>query len=232
MITRRFLVAFEGSEGSGKTTQSKILLDSLQKSTTLRDLFSEGFEYTKTPGTTNTGKKIRSIFLDEADTGMSPETEEYLALADLSQFSKELFDEYAEDSPAFVIIDRYIGSKMVYACGRDTKWIVEDNLTHINLPSPNLTFFLEVPEFKVGLDRANKVSIRGERRIDQKDSDYHESIQRYYREWFEGYTNGEKYKLDSSLSLEEVSEKIRMKTIKALSDRFHIDYGQLVEETK
>ena len=61
-------ITFEGIEGSGKTTQIKLLIPVLE---------AKGYDcvFTREPGATKIGHKIRAILLDAAHTTMLPLTE-------------------------------------------------------------------------------------------------------------------------------------------------------------
>lgn len=94
------LIAFEGGEGSGKSTQARILADRL------------GAVLTHEPGATSTGRRIRELLLDPA-ANIDPHTEALLMAADRAQHLAEVI------APALakgehVVTDRYLYSSLAY----------------------------------------------------------------------------------------------------------------------
>jgi energy-coupling factor transporter ATP-binding protein EcfA2 len=99
-------VTFEGIEGSGKSTQVKLLISYLEK---------EGIPYLKTrePGGTPIAEAIRKILLDPACKEMLPETELLLYNASRCQHTGELIIP-ALEAGKLVICDRYFDSTYAY----------------------------------------------------------------------------------------------------------------------
>ncbi|SDH82802.1 dTMP kinase, partial [Halanaerobium congolense] len=77
-----FFITFEGIEGSGKTTQIRLLADYLQ---------NKGYEVlvSREPGGTPLGEKIRNLLLDPQYDFMDYRTEILLYAADRAQHVKE-----------------------------------------------------------------------------------------------------------------------------------------------
>ena len=73
-----FFVVFEGPDGSGKSTQAKLLADKLT---------AQGLDVllTKEPGGTEVGQRIREILLNPANTGLDKKAELLLFAADRAQ---------------------------------------------------------------------------------------------------------------------------------------------------
>ena len=71
-------ITFEGSEGCGKSTQSKLLAQYLRR---------KGYRvvYLREPGGTKISEKIRKILLDAKNDSMSQETEMLLYMAARAQ---------------------------------------------------------------------------------------------------------------------------------------------------
>ncbi|MGI9603543.1 MAG: dTMP kinase [Acidimicrobiales bacterium] len=95
------LIAFEGGEGTGKSTQARLLAERIDAHLT--------FE----PGDTAVGARIRELVLDPSNTEIHARTEALLMAADRAQHVAEII------SPAMaagrsVVTDRYIGSSLVY----------------------------------------------------------------------------------------------------------------------
>lgn len=95
------LIAFEGGEGSGKSTQARRLAERLDAVLT--------FE----PGDTDLGGRIRDLVLDPARAEIHPRTEALLMAADRAQHVAEVIAP-ALAAGRHVVTDRYIGSSLVY----------------------------------------------------------------------------------------------------------------------
>ncbi len=137
------LIAIEGIDGAGKTTQSKRLES---------DLAMEGYRviYLKEPTDSKWGRRIREIAQVGRDN-TSPEEELYLFTEDRKK------DVYRNIIPALedkkiVIMDRYYISSIAYqgALGINTKKIKEMNEEFA--PVPHLAIILEI-EPKLGISR-------------------------------------------------------------------------------
>lgn len=99
-MTGRF-VAFEGGEGSGKSTQAARLARRL------------GAVLTREPGGTVIGAAVRALLLDPATTGLDRRAEALLMAADRAQHVAEVI------APALaqgrdVVTDRFAGSSLAY----------------------------------------------------------------------------------------------------------------------
>ncbi len=99
-------VAFEGGEGSGKTTQARLV------AIWLREL---GYDVVTThePGATKVGMRLRALLLDTAHTGMSSRAEALMYAADRAEHvSSVIIPALARG--AIVITDRYVDSSLAY----------------------------------------------------------------------------------------------------------------------
>ena len=99
-------VCFEGGEGSGKSTQARVLADRLREA---------GFEVLLTfePGDTPVGKEIRRIVLDPATGHLTDHTEALLYAADKAEHVEKVVTP-ALDRGAVVITDRYVDTALAY----------------------------------------------------------------------------------------------------------------------
>ncbi|HZR54209.1 MAG TPA: dTMP kinase [Streptosporangiaceae bacterium] len=99
-------IAFEGGEGSGKTTQARLV------AIWLRGL---GYDVVTThePGATKVGMRLRALLLDTAHTGMSPHAEALMYAADRAEHVSSVIKP-ALARGAVVITDRYVDSSLAY----------------------------------------------------------------------------------------------------------------------
>jgi dTMP kinase len=102
-------IAFEGGEGAGKSTQSRLLAEALRE---------RGLEVvlTREPGGTEGGEAIRGLLLDPAGPGWEPEAEALLFAAARSDHVARLIRP-ALGRGAWVICDRFIDSTRAYQGG-------------------------------------------------------------------------------------------------------------------
>ena len=96
------LIAFEGGEATGKSTQARLLAERLGDRAVL----------TREPGATALGAAVRALLLDGADA-VDPRAEALLMAADRAQHVAEVVRP-ALDAGRVVITDRYTGSSLAY----------------------------------------------------------------------------------------------------------------------
>ncbi len=163
-------ITFEGSEGSGKSTQSKLLCGYLKEKGYKVILLRE-------PGGTKISEKIRQILLDNKNDGMSPESEMLLYMAARAQVVKELILPALKDG-SVVICDRFLDSTIAYqgyGLGVDIKLIKYiGNIATLGI-KPNLTIFLDLPIEKGLIHRKFK-----EDRIERRALSYHSRVRKGY----------------------------------------------------
>jgi dTMP kinase len=140
-------VAFEGGEGTGKTTQARLLAIWLRE---------QGYDVVTThePGATKVGMRLRALLLDTSHTGMSPHAEALMYAADRAEHVSAVI-EPALARGAIVITDRYIDSSLAYqGAGRGllTEEVVRLNRWATGGRMPDLTILLDMPP-EAGLDR-------------------------------------------------------------------------------
>ena len=99
--TRGRLIALEGIDGCGKSTQVRLLADRIGAITT--------FE----PGATRLGAALRILLLDRGETPVSARAEALLMAADRAQHVAEVL-EPALAAGRWVVTDRYAASTLAY----------------------------------------------------------------------------------------------------------------------
>lgn len=172
-------ITLEGIEGSGKTTQIKIL----------EDLFAMRkikFISTREPGGTVIGDAIRKILLNPDHRAMVPITELLLYAASRAQHVAEVIQP-ALDAGKVVLCDRFYDATFAYqgnARGQSMALIDTLNTLATNGLKPRLTLVLDCPA-EVGLRRARerffeKTGTQGADRIEAEDLAFHEKVREYY----------------------------------------------------
>jgi dTMP kinase len=136
------LIAFEGGEGSGKSTQAARLAERL------------GAVSTFEPGDTPLGSSVRELLLDRATLEITPRAEALLMAADRAQHVAEVIRP-ALATGRTVVTDRYIGSSIAYqGYGRQLDPVEIANLSAWATDElwPDLVLLLVVPQ-SVSSDR-------------------------------------------------------------------------------
>jgi dTMP kinase len=148
------LIAFEGGEGSGKTTQARLV------SIWLRELGYD-VETTYEPGATKIGMRLRALLLDTSSTGMSPHAEALMYAADRAEHVASVIAP-ALDRGAIVITDRYVDSSLAYqGAGRNlpVEEISRFNWWATGGRTPDLTILLDMDPL-AGLRRRTRSADR------------------------------------------------------------------------
>ena len=169
---RGLLIAFEGGEGSGKTTQARLI------SIWLRELGYD-VETTHEPGATKVGMRLRALLLDTAHTGMSPHAEALMYAADRAEHVVSVI-EPALDRGAIVITDRYVDSSLAYqGAGRNLplEEIARFNWWATGGRVPDLTILLDMDPI-AGLQRR----ARSADRLEAEPADFHLRVRAGFQE--------------------------------------------------
>ncbi len=172
-------ITFEGIEGSGKSTQIKLLVPVLE---------AKGYECvsTREPGATKIGKKIRAILLDSEHSTMVSAAELLLYEADRAQHVSEII-EPALAAKKVVVSDRFFDATTVYqgyARGHDANFIEQIHRIVVGHLRPNLTLILDLP-VDLGLKRAwqrieNQSANLREDRFEKESLAFHEKVRQGY----------------------------------------------------
>ncbi|MFC7591659.1 dTMP kinase [Nonomuraea antimicrobica] len=164
-------VAFEGGEGSGKTTQSRMA------SIWLRD---QGYDVVQTrePGSTKVGMRLRAILLDAAERGLSARSEALLYAADRAEHVEKVIRP-ALYRGSIVVTDRYVDSSLAYqGAGRalDPGDVSKINAWATGGLVPHLTVLIDTPP-EVGLARLGGAADR----IESEPLEFHERVRKEFR---------------------------------------------------
>ncbi len=163
-------VVFEGCDGSGKTTNITRLVAELGAR-------GYGVTFTREPGGTAIGEKIRSILLDSRNLRMSMRCEALLYAASRSQLVEETIAPALERGDV-VICERYYYSSLAYqayAGGLDTGFVRRLNEWATQDIAPDLVLLLDVdPKESLGRKAG------GFDRIEGRTLRYHETVRDAY----------------------------------------------------
>lgn len=173
------LVTFEGCEGSGKSTQIRLLSEKLEK-------VGADFIVTREPGGSDVAEQIRKIILDGKNTAMCDECEALLYAAARVQHLKEIIVP-ALDAGKLVICDRYVDSSLAYqgaARGLGYDYIAEINSFALEKYAPDITFFLNISP-KAAFERKHGADVND--RIEALGLEFHDKVYKGYLGLLEKY---------------------------------------------
>ena len=139
-MSQGHFIAFEGVDGSGTTTQSRLLASYLREAGLPVTL-------TREPGGTPVAEKIRQLVLDPSLAGVSPTAELFLYAASRSQHVEEVIAPSLNRGDV-VICDRYIASSIAYqgyGRGLDLEVIEQVNRLAVGECLPDATIYLLLP---------------------------------------------------------------------------------------
>lgn len=162
---RGVFVAFEGGEGSGKSTQARRVAQA-------RDAL-----LTRQPGGTAIGSAIRELLLSPETHGLMDRAEALLMAADRAQHVGEII-EPALAAGTDVICDRYVGSSLAYqGAGRRLGVDPIRALSQFAVAStwPDLNVLLDVPA-SVGLSRIDGPPDR----LEQQGDGFHDRVRQAF----------------------------------------------------
>ena len=191
-------ITFEGIEGCGKSTQSKLLTEYLKK---------RGLEVlsTREPGGPKISEEIREILLSNANDEMNARTEVLLYMASRSQHTAEWIIP-ALESGKVVISDRYYDSTLAYqGAARKIERNIIDTLTSFATfgLKPDLTFLVDLPA-EVGLARIEE---KNADRLERESLDFHKEVRAGFLEIAE--KEKDRYViLDGAMSVNEIHREI------------------------
>lgn len=168
-------ITFEGIDGSGKTTQLRLLTG---------DLRLKGFDVltTREPGGTPLGRRLREVFLETEET-VAPIAELLLFAADRAQHVEFLIKPSLE-AGRIVISDRYADATRAYqGAGRGfSESTIEQIIeTATGGLKPDLTIFFDV-SIEKAITRKNSRTDDSEKknRMDAESFDFYNRVRDFY----------------------------------------------------
>jgi len=171
-LKRGIFITFEGPEGCGKSTHSKLVYEYLKKR-------SYDCVYTREPGGTDLGERIRQVLLHSDGIKISDLTELFLFEAARSQIVAELIKPSLAKKK-IVICDRFSDAIFSYQGygGKVSLGVIKilDRVATGEL-KPDVTILLDI-DTAIGLRRAKS---KGDAdRMEKKDVDYHKRVRSGY----------------------------------------------------
>jgi dTMP kinase len=194
--TKGTFIAFEGGEGTGKSTQSKLLAKWLEQE-------GETVVLSREPGGTELGKDLRKILLGHETGVISPRAEALLYAADRAHHVFSVIRP-GLDRGDVVITDRYFDSSAAYQgagrvlnpseVARISRWATESLY-------PTLTILIDVPA-TIGLAR-----LKSRDRLEAEPTEFHERVRQEFLQI--ALMDPERYLVvDGTQSVEEIHTEI------------------------
>lgn len=184
------LIVIEGLDGSGKSTQLKLLREYLQKK-------SIPFKYLHFPRLEEGiyGKLIARFLRGEM--GANDQVDPYLVALIFAGDRTEAASQIRGwmDQGYQVILDRYVYSNIAFQCAKLDKdgekeqlrdWILRFEYEHNQLPKPDINLYLNVPidftkkQLNKDRDGDDRAYLKGERDIHEENLDFQEKVRQVY----------------------------------------------------
>jgi dTMP kinase len=198
-------LTFEGIDGSGKSTQARLLAERLRRA-------GRAVCETREPGGTPIGKSIRAVLLDERHEAMEPLCELLLYLADRIQHLQQVIRPALARGET-VVCDRFHDSTVAYQhYGRGLDMSALETLVgrEIGASPPRVTFWLDVDVAAAQArlaERQRRMQEAGSARLDKAPLPFHQRVR-------EGYAAlhrrepGRIVRLDAAVAAEAVHETV------------------------
>lgn len=168
-------ITFEGPEGSGKSTQSRMLYNFFKR---------KGYKvvHVREPGYTKLGETIRGILLNRQNTKIQPEAEALLYVAARNELVGEKIMPGLKKG-MIVLCDRFADATIVYqgyGLGVDKNFLFKLNKFATKGIVPDITFVLDIKP-ATGL-RRSKITKGFKDRIEKRPLAFHNRVRQGYLE--------------------------------------------------
>lgn len=165
-------ISFEGTEGVGKTTLIRSLVDYLQQQ-------GKQVVLTREPGGTPLAEQIRQLLLSPQDEAMSENCELLLIFAARAQHIAQVIQP-ALNTGRWVLSDRFVDASFAYQGGGrglnvDTIELLRQQFVPV---IPHLTFWLDAP-VELGMQRAQKRGVLD--RFEQEKLQFFQKVRAVYQ---------------------------------------------------
>ncbi len=194
-------ITIEGIDGSGKTTQARLLAARLKR---------EGWRVTRTrePGGTPAGERVREVLLDPRLKSMTAWTELFLFMASRVQLVEEVIAPALATGRA-VVSDRFVLSSVVYqgVVGEvGARRVLRLAREAFGAWLPDLTLIIDLPAGR-GLSRSRSKTPRADR-IEAKGLAFARGVRRGFLDARKMRLAGRSALVDGSASQAEVAEAV------------------------
>ncbi len=217
------LITFEGIDGSGKSTQLRLLANFLK---------SNGCDVllTREPGGTPVGNRLRAALLD-AEEEVDPLTELLVFAADRAQHVRRILRP-ALESGQVVFSDRYADATAAYqGAGRgfSPKLIAEiiELATEGLKPDLTLLFDLPVADSTARMQRRSNDKQKGDR-LDAETAEFHTRVRDAYLRLAQAEPERVKV-VETNQPIEKTHERVKEIVVPFLLSRGHVCAGEIDE---
>jgi dTMP kinase len=202
-------ITFEGVEGSGKSTQLRLVADQLRRK-------RRRVLITREPGGTRIGRILRGVLLEKSHRELDPVAEWLLFEADRRQHVVEVLRPAVAEG-LFVLCDRFSDATEAYQqVGRrlDARLVRRVDELARDALVPDLTLLYDLDPRR-GLERANRRGGQSVGRFEETELDFHEAVRLAYLRIAKREPHRVRV-LDASRPVSKLSRE----TWRALSERF------------
>lgn len=177
-MTEGLFISFEGTEGSGKSTQMRLLVERLR---------AESYVVVENqePGGTAIGREIRRVLLNPQNDEMAPATELLLMFASRAQAAAEIIEPNLARG-LIVVTDRFTDSTLAYqgeARGLGFEKVMEAHRLALGSLFPDITICIDI-DLEAGLARARRRNLshpeNPEDRLDLQSLEFHRRVRMGY----------------------------------------------------
>ena len=206
---RGFFLTFEGLDGSGKSTQIRLLAAWLEKQ-------GRAITVTRQPGGTRIGDRIRKLLLDSKTEALATRAELGLMFSDRAQAISEVIEPALAEG-RIVLCDRFTDSTEAYqGGGRElgSEVVLQLHSAMCGGLQPDLTILL-LPDFDASLSRARRRNDRVTTRSGKDEGRFEREGDGFYHRVYEKYREiaarepQRVVMIESDESIEEIHERIQ-----------------------
>ena len=200
------LITFEGIEGSGKSTQIKLVAEHLIK-------MNAPVLITQEPSGTDIGRKIGEILFNRGHCYMCSETEAFLFCAARAQHVREIIMPALKED-RIVLCDRFSDATFAYqgfgrGLNHDFIKLINDHSSM--MLKPNLTMLFDLPVeagLKRAMDRDNLLKDSSSDRFERENLDFHNRVREGYLTLYKN--EPERFRLiDASRDVDTIQKEVQ-----------------------